>query len=121
MRRRPPNRTGRRRTPRRALSGPACRSPATDLNASVYGPLARRFPAEASRVDYVRTAAAGAELLSRRVDFALSLLSLQHAVPQLQVAAVEHLCDVLAPGGVGHVQALTHYDPAPYARRRRRA
>lgn len=78
--------------------------------------LEERYPTEAGRIEYVRTASAGAELLGNRVDFSLSLLSLQHAVPQLQVAAVEHLCDILAPGGLGHVQALTHYDPAPYAR-----
>lgn len=42
-----------------------------------------------------------------RADLVLSLLSLQHMIPQLQVAALEHLCDVLAFGGFGFVQLLT--------------
>lgn len=42
-----------------------------------------------------------------RVDFVLSLLALQHMVPQLQIAALEHLCDALAPSGIGFIQLLT--------------
>jgi len=49
-----------------------------------------------------------------RADLVLSLLSLQHMIPQLQVAALEHLCDVLAFGGFGFVQLLTGYTPSPY-------
>lgn len=35
-------------------------------------------------------------------------------VPQLQVAAIEHLCDALAVGGLGYIQLLTNYSDAPY-------
>ena len=44
------------------------------------------------------------------IDFALSLLTLQHMIPQLQIAVIEHLCDALAPSGLGFIQLLTGLD-----------
>ena len=66
---------------------------------------------------YVATSQAGAEIVNEDADFVLSLLSLQHMVPQLQVAALEHLCDALRVGGLGRVQLLTGYSNSPYVER----
>ncbi|KAJ8601020.1 hypothetical protein CTAYLR_007964 [Chrysophaeum taylorii] len=81
--------------------------------------VSRLFPRRAARVVPVPTTAAASELAGHlpsaaRPEFVLSLLSLQHMIPQLQVAAVEHLCDALADGGLGYVQLLTGYSPAPF-------
>jgi len=47
-------------------------------------------------------------------DFAVSVLTLQHMIPELQAAAIEHLCDALAIGGAAYIQTLTFYTDAPY-------
>mmetsp|Transcript_21769 Transcript_21769/g.70394 ORF Transcript_21769/g.70394 Transcript_21769/m.70394 type:complete len:190 (-) Transcript_21769:706-1275(-) len=77
-----------------------------------------QYPKEARRVLLIPTNYVGQELIgilgAARADLVLSLLSLQHMIPQLQVAALEHLCDVLAFGGFGFVQLLTGYTPSPY-------
>lgn len=53
---------------------------------------------------------------SRGSQFVLSLITLQHMIPQLQVVAVENLCDALESGGTGFVQLLTGYSEAPYVK-----
>lgn len=72
---------------------------------------------EASRLHYVATSKAGFEIADARADFVLSLLSLQHMVPQVQVAVLEHLCDALNVGGLGRAQLLTGYTNSPYIER----
>ncbi|KAJ1449274.1 S-adenosyl-L-methionine-dependent methyltransferase [Pelagophyceae sp. CCMP2097] len=76
--------------------------------------IARLHPSRSNRVVFVPTEAAGLEAAEAGVDFALSLLTLQHAVPQVQVAALEHMCDALRVGGLGYAQLLTFYEGSPY-------
>ena len=45
------------------------------------------------------------------------MLSLQHMVPQLQVAALEHLCDALRVGGLGPGPAADRVSDSPYVER----
>ena len=48
-------------------------------------------------------------------ELTVSLIALQHMVPQLQVVYLEQLCDVLTPGrGVGLIQFLSFYEDSAY-------
>ena len=67
----------------------------------------------AERVLMVHSTKAAADI-ENKAQFALSALALQHMIPQLQAAALEHLCDSLKITGTGFLQLLTHYDDAPY-------
>ena len=83
------------------------------------------FPERAARIV---TLAAGPDLLGAldayhaqipeappTFELAVSLIALQHMVPQLQVVYLEQLCDVLTPGrGVGLIQFLSFYEDSAY-------
>ena len=102
----------------RALAGRFASVYCVDHSTAHLGLAARSIQGrEASRLHYVATSQAGAEIINEHADFVLSLLSLQHMVPQLQVAALEHLCDALRVGGLGRVQLLTGYSDSPYVER----
>lgn len=102
----------------RALAGRFASVYCVDHSTAHLGLAAKSIQGrEASRLHYVATSQAGAEIVNEDADFVLSLLSLQHMVPQLQVAALEHLCDALRVGGLGRVQLLTGYSDSPYVER----
>ena len=75
----------------------------------------------ADRVLTVRSTHAAADVSDQflqrrrqRPDLVFSVLALQHMIPQLQVIAIENLCDMLAPDAIGFLQLLTFYSDSPY-------
>ena len=92
-----------------ADSGPAFpnRSTTSSCNANKFCTLAEPLISDEHNIFLQAGQELGTGVGAVQVDFVLSLLAMQHMIPQLQIAALEHICDVLSASGLGFVQLLT--------------